>query len=168
MRTFLINSERSSTTGMSDDSHFPEADAPLSDVLDLETFTHTAPILLSDDEPQIVRLYEVLMSRIHLRTVSIPDGRAALEYMLKKPVSLVISDLMKPKITGLDMLKALRQDPTTRDVPFIVVTATPEYESRLAFNALGGNAYLTKPINTRQFTDIVVQLLTVQLANEAA
>jgi CheY-like chemotaxis protein len=153
-------------TAMSDDSRLPNA-VP-SAVLDLETFTHTAPILLSDNEPQIVRLYEILMSRIHLWTVSIPDSQAALEYMLNKPVSLVISDLMKPNVTGLELLKALRQDPTTRDVPFIVVTATPEYESRLAFNKLGGNAYLTKPINNKQFTDTVVQLLSTQLANEAA
>ena len=168
MRTFLINSQRSLMTGINGDPRFPDADAMPSDVLNLETFTHTAPILLSDDAPQIARLYEILMSRLHLRTVSIPNGRAALEYMLKKPISLVISDLMKPNVTGLDMLKALREDPTTRDVPFMVVTATPEYESRLAFNALGGNAYLTKPINTRQFTNTVIQLLSAQLDNEAA
>lgn len=155
-------------TGINGDPRFLETNAVSPDILDLETFTQTAPILLSDDEPQIARLYEVLMARLHLRTVSIPDSRIAMDYMLKKPVSLVISDLMKPNITGLDMLKALRQDPTTREVPFIVVTATPEYESRLAFNDLGGNAYLTKPINNKQFSDTVVQLLSAQLANEAA
>ena len=153
-------------TAMNDDSRLPNA-LP-SDVLDLETFTHTAPILLSDDEPQIVRLYEILMARLHLRTVSIPDSREALDYMLNKPVSLVISDLMKPNLTGLDMLKALRQDTTTSDVPFMIVTATPDYESRLAFNALRGSAYLAKPINDRQFSDLVVQLLSAELANEAA
>jgi DNA-binding response OmpR family regulator len=153
-------------TAMSDDSRLPNVVS--SDVLDLETFTHTAPILLSDDEPQIVRLYEILMARLHLRTVSIPDSREALDYMLNKPVSLVISDLMKPNLTGLDMLKALRQDTTTSDMPFIIVTATPDYESRTAFNALRGNVYLTKPINNRQFSDVVVELLSAELANEAA
>ena len=99
-------------TAMNDDSRLPNA-LP-SDVLDLETFTHTAPILLSDDEPQIVRLYEILMARLHLRTVSIPDSREALDYMLNKPVSLVISDLMKPNFTGLDMLKALTSIPNPK------------------------------------------------------
>src|SRR5258705_9993662 len=127
MRTFLINSERSSITGISGNSRFPETDELTMSfpILNLETFTHTAPILLSDHEPQIARLYEVLMSRMGLRTVSVPDGRAALEYMLKKPVSLVISDLLKPNINGLDFLMALRQDPITRAVPLIIVTATP-------------------------------------------
>lgn len=168
MGTFLINSESSSVSGISGYVGFSEIDRiPMpSEVLNLETFTHCAPILISDHEPQIARLYEVLMARLRLRTVSIPEGSAALEYMLKKPVSLVISDLMKPNITGLDMLKALRQDPTTTEIPFMVVTATPEYETRLAFKALGGNAYLTKPIQTKQFTDTVIHLLTSQLSNE--
>ena len=153
-------------TGMIGTIGFAQDKPILPEVLDLETFTHTAPILLSDDEPQIARLYEVLMARLHLRTVSVADGRAALDYMLKKPVSLVISDLMKPNISGMDMLKALRQDPTTTDVPFMVVTATPDYETRLAFKQLRGNAYLTKPLNTKQFTDTVVQLLSAQLISE--
>ena len=153
-------------TAMRDDSRLPNGVS--SDVLDLETFTHTAPILLSDDEPQIIRLYEILMARLHLRTVSIPDSREALDYLLNKPVSLVISDLNKPNFTGLDVLKALRQDTSTADMPFMIVTATPDYESRLAFNALRGSAYLTKPINNRQFSDIVVELLSAELANEAA
>ncbi len=170
MRTFLLNSERSPLTGMTGNVSVPETGkVPMSfEVLDLETFTHCAPILLSDDEPQITRLYEVLMSRLRLRTVSVPDGSAAMEYMLKKPVSLVISEAVKPRVTGIDLLKALRQDLTTRDVPYIMITATPDYESRLAFNALGGNAYLTKPLNTPQFTQTVVQLLSAQLSTEPA
>jgi len=155
-------------TGLSESLRFPDKGETSSDMLNLETFTHTAPILLSDDEPQIARLYEALMSRIRLRTVAISDSSAALDYMLKRPVSLVISDLMKPNITGLDMLQALRNEPTTVDVPFVIVTATPDYESRQQFNALGGNAYLTKPIDTRQFTRTVVQLLSSQISNEHA
>jgi PleD family two-component response regulator len=170
MRTFLINSERSPMAGMSGNVSFPDAGIqPMSfEVLDLETFTHCAPILISDYEPQITRLYEVLMSRLKLRTVSVPDGKAALEYMLKKPVSLVISEIAKPHVSGLEMLKALRQDPTTTDVPFIMITSDPQYETRAAFKALGGNAYLTKPLNTKQFTQTVVQLLSAELSTESS
>lgn len=134
--------------------------------LDLETFTRCAPILITDDEPQIVRLYETLMARVRLHTIAIADGYEALDYMLHKPVSLVISDLLKPNITGIDMLKALRQDPTTTEIPFVIITATPEYESRQMFKMLGGNAYLTKPIDARQLTQTITQLLTMQLVDQ--
>lgn len=133
--------------------------------LDLETFTRCAPILITDDEPQIAHLYAALMARVRLHTVSIPDGYAALDYMLHKPVSLVISDLLKPNINGIDLLKALRQEPTTTEIPFVIITATPEYESRQMFKMLGGSAYLTKPIDARQLTQTITQLLTVQLAD---
>jgi DNA-binding response OmpR family regulator len=170
MGTFLINSEKSPIKGSGGSIGFMAAgDAPSpSQILDLETFTHCAPVLISEDEPQIARLYEVLLARMHLRSVSIPKSSAALDYMLKRPVSLVISNLMKPNVTGLDLLKALRQDTTTTDIPFMIITSTPDYETRLAFQTLGGNAYLTKPINTKQFTDTVVQLLVSQLISEPA
>ena len=79
---------------------------------------------------------------------------------------MVISEIEKPNISGLEMLKALRQDLTTIDVPFMVITANPDYESRMAFKALGGNAYLTKPLNTQQFTQTVIQLLSAELSVE--
>ena len=164
MRTFLLDSEKLSLNQATVGFIGQDCLAPASDVLDLETFTHCAPILLSDGEPQVVRLYEVLMARLRLRTVSVPDGRAALDYALHRPVSLVISEIAKPHLNGIDLLKALRQDLTTCDVPFIIVTSDPHYESRLAFKSLHGNAYFTKPLNRQQFTQTVVQLLAAQLA----
>jgi DNA-binding response OmpR family regulator len=127
---------------------------------DLKALTQYAPILLSDDEPQITRLYEVLMSRSGLNTVSVPNGVMARDYLLDNPVSLVIAELMKPHFTGLQLLQAVRENPATIDVPFMIVTATPEYESRLAFKALGGDTYLTKPIDARQFTQTVTHMLS--------
>jgi|GEM_PF-5345518 len=167
MGTFLINSERPSMNGTSATIDMQSSGVMMPpSVLDLETFTRCAPILISDDEPQIAHLYEVLMARARLHTISIPDSYQALDYMLNKPVSLVISDLNKPNLTGIDLLKALRQDPTMTETPFIIITATPEYESRQMFKMLNGSAYLAKPIDGRQLTQVVTQLLTVQLADQ--
>lgn len=167
MRTFLINSERLDIHPGNTTLHVQPSGISLPlPVLDLETFTRCAPILISDEEPQIAHLYEVLMARVRLHTVSIPDSRAALDYMLKKPVSLVISELRKPHLGGIELLRALRQDTTTTEIPFIIITATPDYESRQMFKLLGGNAYLNKPIDARQLTQIATQLLTAQLADQ--
>jgi len=167
MKTFKLNSERPSVAGQNGDlnsySSMMTAERAIHDV---KTFTQYAPILLSDHEPQITRLYEVLMARAGLKTVSVPDGDVARDYVLDNPVSLVISDLIKPHFTGLDLLKVLRQNPTTMDVPFMMVTATPDYESRKAFKSLGGDVYLTKPIDARQLTQTVTQLLSTQLSKQ--
>lgn len=167
MKTFKLNSERPSVVRQSGDfnshSSMMTAEHPISDI---KSFTQYAPILLSDDEPQITRLYEVLMTRVGLKTVSVPDGDVARDYLLDNPVSLVISDLMKPHFNGLDLLSVLRQNPATTDVPFMIITATPDYESRKAFKSLGGDVYLTKPIDARQLTQIVIQLLSAQLSKQ--
>ena len=169
MKTFKLNSERSNVVGQSGDfnSHSSMMIAEQG-IHDIKALTQYAPILLSDDEPQITRLYEALMARVGLRTVSVPEGNLAQDYLLYNPVSLVISDLMKPHFTGLDLLKVLRQNPATTDVPFIIITATPDYESRLAFKALAGDVYLTKPIDARQLTQTVTQLLSTQLSKQLA
>lgn len=166
MKTFMLNSERSNVSGRTDDFNSQASlIAAQHSITDVQTLTQVAPIMLSDDEPQITRLYETLMARVGLQTVSIPEGDRARDYMLYNPVSLVISDLMKPRFTGLELLKALRQNPVTAAVPFIIITATPDYESQQTFKALGGNVFLSKPIDARRLTQTVTQLLCAQLAN---
>lgn len=166
--TFKLNSERPSVIGANNDFHGHTVVAATQPGLhDLHTRTQFAPILLSDDEPQITRLYEVLMSRAGLNTVSMPNGQMARDYLLDNPVSLVIAELMKPHLTGLQLLQAVRENPATVDVPFMIVTATPEYESRLAFKALGGDVYLAKPIDARQFTQTVTRLLSAHFSKRA-
>jgi PleD family two-component response regulator len=165
MKTFMLNSERSNVCGTGDDFNSQASlIAAQHSITDVQTLTHYAPIMLSDDEPQITRLYEALMARVGLQTVSMPEGDRARDYMLYNPVSLVISDLMKPRFTGLELLKALRQNPVTATVPFIIITATPDYESQLMFRALGGNLFLSKPLDARRLTQTVIQLLSTQLA----
>ncbi len=167
MKTFKLNSERANVVGQSSDFNSRASMIAAERGLhDIKAFTQYAPILLSDDEPEITRLYEVLMARVGLRTVSMPEGDMARDYLLYNPVSLVISDLMKPHYTGLDLLKVLRHNPTTNDVPFMIITATPDYESRLAFKALSGDVYLTKPIDARQLTQTVTQLLSTHLSKQ--
>ncbi len=167
MKAFKINSERSNVVGQSGGFHVhgsPVAAQP--EINDIQTLTRHAPIMLSDDEPQIARLYEALMSRVGLKTVSVPNGDNARDYLLSNPVSLVISDLMKPRFSGLDLLKVMRQNPVTSDVPFMIITSTPDYESRKAFKSLGGDVYLTKPIDARHLTQTVTQLLSTQLSKQ--
>lgn len=131
---------------------------------DIQDLTQKAPIVLIDDEPQVTRLYEVLMARTGLHTVAIPNGDAALEYVLHHPVSLVISELNRHHINGLAILEVLRRTSSKAHIPFMIITATPDYEARQAFVALSGNAFLTKPIDGRQLTHIVTHTVTAQLS----
>lgn len=126
------------------------------------------PLLISDDDPHITRLYEAILARLGLQTISIADGQAALDYIFQHPVSLVISDMNKPQVNGLDMLCQIRENEASSHLPFIMVTATPDLETRRTFDDLGGTLFLTKPFNTHTFTSAVMKLLQAQLVEETA
>jgi DNA-binding NtrC family response regulator len=164
MKTFLLNSEGASMDGISSDLNRESTVIPaLIWAADIQDLTRQAPIVLSDDEPQVTRLYEVLMARAGLQTVSIPNGNTALDYVLYHPVSLVITELSRRHINGLAFLEKIRSISWTLPIPFMVITANPDYEARKAFLALGGNAFLTKPIDGRQLMQIVTRTLSTQL-----
>lgn len=126
--------------------------------------TQHAPIIICDDEPQIAHLYEILLARVGMRSLQIPTSDAVVAYIQQYPVSLIISELNRPNINGLDLLKAVRSSTHNMHVPFMLVTSTPDYESRKLFATLSGSAFLTKPIDGRQLTHVITQTLTALLA----
>jgi len=64
--------------------------------------------------------------------------------------ALVICDVMMPRLSGLDLLKATRNRPETRDIPFIMVSALDRAEDVQAGLALGATDYLTKPFKASE------------------
>lgn len=117
------------------------------------------PVLITDDDPHITRLYEAILSRLGLQTVSIADGHAALEYSRHNPLSLVISDLNKPFLNGMDMLSQIREYKPTANLPFFMVTTSRERDIQHSFTERGGTLLLYKPFNMHTFTSAVMKHL---------
>ena len=169
MAKFLLLSERQPMPILAMDSVNTQSRATVTHFPSNVTVdTPYLPVLISDDDPHITRLYEAVLARLGLRTVSLPDGQAALDYVFQHPISLVISDLNKPQVNGLDMLCQIREHEASAHLPFIMVTATPDMETRRTFNDLGGTLFLTKPFNTHALTSAVMRLLQAQLVEESA
>jgi two-component system chemotaxis response regulator CheY len=76
---------------------------------------------------------------------SAPDGPGALEKIASWPVHLVISDMNMPGMNGLELLQALRRNPQTKAVGFLLITGRAEREIIEAGRRLGMNNYLGKP-----------------------
>jgi DNA-binding response OmpR family regulator len=121
--------------------------------------TLSAPIIISDNDPQISRLFEHILRRRSLTTLVVSDPSEVTRLSLNRAISLVISDLMKPRINGLDILQALRGHWLTAHIPFMMVTATATVEHRERFRKLGGDCLMFKPIDVQQFGDAVLSLL---------
>jgi CheY-like chemotaxis protein len=107
----------------------------------------SAPILLVDDDPDILGLLSLTLRPEGFRLLSASDGEAALEMARAERPDLVLLDWNMPGRDGLEVCRALRaeSDPDRRDVPVVRLTAQAGAEDTTAGFAAGGTTYVTKP-----------------------
>jgi two-component system alkaline phosphatase synthesis response regulator PhoP len=110
----------------------------------------TRTILVVDDEPGIVTIARDYLDRAGFRVISAGDGVSALRLARAERPSLLVLDLMLPGMDGLDVARALREDPATRALPIIMLTARVEETDRLIGLELGADDYITKPFSPRE------------------
>jgi DNA-binding response OmpR family regulator len=73
---------------------------------------------------------------------TVPDGLTALEYARERPPDLVLSDVMMPRLDGFELLRELRADARTREVPVLLLSARAGEEARLVGLEAGADDYL--------------------------
>jgi two-component system chemotaxis response regulator CheY len=108
----------------------------------------TMPILVVDDYKTMIRIIRNLLSQLGFQNVEeASDGRQALDRMRGARFGLVISDWNMEPMTGYELLKEVRADPTLKTTPFIMVTAESKTENVIAAKQAGVNNYIVKPFN---------------------
>ena len=114
-------------------------------------------ILLADDDPDSLEGLRALLEAWGYEVEIARDGRAALERMPVVRPSAVITDVVMPRMSGLELLEAIRRDRSA--VPVIVMTAHGTVEARRHAAAMGAVAYLPKPIDTTHLRSILQRAL---------
>jgi DNA-binding response OmpR family regulator len=114
-------------------------------------------ILLVDDEPNIVELAELYLSKEGYRIISAADGEAALEMVDKQNPALLVLDLMLPKLDGFEVCRQLRKVDST--VLILMLTARDEDIDKIVGLEMGADDYMTKPFNPRELVARVKALL---------
>jgi DNA-binding response OmpR family regulator len=106
-------------------------------------------VLLADDNADM-RDYvrHLLAGQYEVRTA--PDGRAACAAALAEPPDLILADVMMPGLDGFALLRQIRQDARTREVPVILLSARAGEESRVEGLEAGADDYLVKPFSARE------------------
>jgi two-component system alkaline phosphatase synthesis response regulator PhoP len=110
----------------------------------------TRTILVVDDEPGIVQIARDYLDRAGFRVITAGDGSTALRLARAERPNLVVLDLMLPGMDGLDVARALRQDPATQALPIIMLTARVEEADRVTGLELGADDYVIKPFSPRE------------------
>lgn len=116
-------------------------------------------VLIVDDIPINVTLIEKMLKPFHFVIEKANDGQTALDIVAGKKPDLILLDLMMPGINGYDVIRQLRSQEETKQLPIIVISALNSNEDVVKGYSLGANDFLTKPIiMDRLHTSVVTQL----------
>jgi two-component system phosphate regulon response regulator PhoB len=121
--------------------------------------THRATILVVDDEEEICDLVSYNLAREGYRVVQEHDGEAGLDRVFKSAPDLLILDLLLPKMSGLEVLGAIRAEARTRGLPILVLTARGTEMDKLIGFERGADDYLTKPFSPKELVARVHAIL---------
>jgi signal transduction histidine kinase/CheY-like chemotaxis protein/AraC-like DNA-binding protein len=103
------------------------------------------PLLLLVEDNEDLRAYIRMILVPHFTLLEAIDGQQGLDIALDRLPELIVTDLMMPRLNGLDLCLALRADPRTDHIPIVMLTAKAAIEDRLSGLGTGADEYLTKP-----------------------
>lgn len=110
------------------------------------TARSTKSVLVVDDMRMVrMRLKLILGDMQITRVEEAADGQDALERLRLNPVDLVLSDWNMPRLTGIELLKAMREDPKLAQIPVIFITSEAQKSAFLDSLALNVSEYIVKP-----------------------
>ena len=133
-------------------------------------YENIVDILLVEDNPQDA---ELIIRAIKKQNIANPlfnaeDGAEALDFIFCRgkfssrdgsiQPRVILLDLKLPKVNGLEVLKALKEDPATRSIPVVIVTSSQEDPDIKAAYTLGANSYVVKPVSSDAFIDAMSKL----------
>jgi DNA-binding response OmpR family regulator len=119
-------------------------------------------VLIVDDEPNIVRSLEFLMTKAGYEVRVARDGEQALNEIAKAPPDLVLLDAMMPKRDGFDVCQTIRGNPDWAGMRVIMLTAKGRDIEREKGLAMGADDYITKPFSTREVVAQVEKVLSAK------
>lgn len=127
-----------------------------------EGFQHhlAAKIMIIDDlELNLTIIGDMLEENGYSNLTSLEDSSRALDLIEENNPDLILLDLIMPKVSGFDILTAVRKHPKYKYLPIIILTATDDAENKLKALSLGASDYLTKPVDKMELCMRVRNLL---------
>jgi CheY-like chemotaxis protein len=130
---------------------------------------HVGRILLVEDSPDDEALIRRALGKVNLTNLIdvVHDGAEALDYIFGSgsfegrgviKSTVILLDLNLPKVDGITVLRRIREDPRTKQIPVVILTSSDEHEDLIQSYRLGVNSYIRKPIEFGEFAKTVADL----------
>jgi DNA-binding response OmpR family regulator len=116
-------------------------------------------ILVVDDDPVILQLLQVNFEMEGFTVITAADGVEGVERTRADRPDIVVSDVMMPRMSGLELVTALKADPDTAGIPVLLLTAKAQQADVATGLEQGADDYVTKPFEPLELVDRVNRLL---------
>lgn len=124
-------------------------------------------VLVVDDVPLNILLIKKMLSQYTFEIRTANGGQAALDAIAQKMPNLVLLDLMMPGIDGFEVIRRLRADEKTKDLPIIILSALNSEQDISKGFQLGANDFINKPIIMEKLLSSVTTQINLQAAKAA-
>jgi two-component system response regulator len=141
-----------------------------------ENYSRQVSILLveDNDDDVLLTLRAFKKNTVELEeVVVVRDGAEAMDFLFTRGSfeqrnqaimpRLILLDIKLPKMNGLELLRTIRSDPRTRLIPVVMLTSSAAEQDLLSCYGAGANGYIQKPVNSREFEEVVQQVVTYWL-----
>jgi len=116
-------------------------------------------ILVVDDFSTMRRIVKNILRQLgFVNIIEADDGSTALEILQREKIEFVVSDWNMPKMTGLELLKAIRADDALKHIPFLMVTAEAQQENIIEAVKSGVSNYIVKPFTAETLSQKINQI----------
>jgi len=123
---------------------------------------YTDTILIIDDNPQNIDVLFQLLAEHEFEVLIAEDGQDGLQSAQRENPSLILLDVMMPGIDGFETCRRLKQNPETKEIPVIFMTALSEIESKIRAFEIGAVDYVTKPFQREEVLARINAHLTIR------
>ena len=114
-------------------------------------------IFIADDELDFVSTLKSRLEFEGYRVVTASDGKEALEQIVREKPDLILLDIMMPTLNGYQVCRELRENPATRSIPIVMLTARSQESDKFWGKEAGADAYLVKPFDMDELMEAVVE-----------
>ncbi len=123
-------------------------------------------VLAVDDIPLNLLLVQKMLSRFNFKLRTASGGQQALDAVAEEKPDLILLDLMMPGIDGFEVIRRLREDPTTADIQIVILSALNSNEDVVKGFNVGANDFIMKPIIMEKLLTCVVTQLSIVETNK--